>query len=397
LQSFRAETVRGAPGFFRVGQTRAGAWWLIDPQDRPFFACAINGVNAGDADAADSFERARGWGFNVLGVDADEAVAKDGAPHFGVVNFCATAGVIRVGGARLPDVFDPAWPERAAERAAAVCLGGEGRREMIGWLADDALGWARPAASGRPSLLQICLSLEPGFAAYHAAWEFVLAAHGGRIGELARAWSLPIPNKETIREMTRAEQALATRGYLRDNARWTREFAQRYFAITSAAIRACDSTHLVMGAREVRDGAEIASGAAAGGETELAVLSGGGFPAVDVPWVHWSEIAAAPIGPVFAGDFTWVTADVVNGGGGAGGRGLTSVERMLRRGRAALRRVVSHPTVVGYAWRQWRDRDGEQPPFAGGLVHANGVEAREHTELITDIHRRVGTLRAFES
>src|SRR5690606_14706096 len=103
------------------------------------FACAINGV---DAEEANGWERARGWGFNTLGAEADAAFAEDGAPYFGVVNFCAGGGTIRAGGVRLPDVFDPAWPERAAERASAVCLGGEAHREMIGWLADDALGWA---------------------------------------------------------------------------------------------------------------------------------------------------------------------------------------------------------------------------------------------------------------
>jgi hypothetical protein len=36
---------------------------------------------------------------------------------------------------------------------------------------------------------------------------------------------------------------------------------------------------------------------------------------------------------------------------------------------------------------------GEQPPFAGGLVHANGAEAREHTELLTEINLRVEELR----
>jgi hypothetical protein len=53
-----------------------------------------------------------------------------------------------------------------------------------------------------------------------------------------------------------------------------------------------------------------------------------------------------------------------------------------------------HPGVVGYAWRQWRDGAGEQPPFAGGLVHANDAEAREHTELVTDINAKIPILRA---
>ena len=69
------------------------------------------------------------------------------------------------------------------------------------------------------------------------------------------------------------------------------------------------------------------------------------------------------------------------------------MEWMLRRGRAALERMARHPVVVGYVWRQWLDEPGEQPPFARGLVHVNGTEAREHTELLTAFNARAETLR----
>ncbi|HEY9250395.1 MAG TPA: hypothetical protein VIO38_14750, partial [Rariglobus sp.] len=45
LSSFRTETLRGRPGFFRVGQTKAGVWWLLDPFGQPFFAKAVAAVN----------------------------------------------------------------------------------------------------------------------------------------------------------------------------------------------------------------------------------------------------------------------------------------------------------------------------------------------------------------
>jgi hypothetical protein len=104
-------------------------------------------------------------------------------------------------------------------------------------------------ASGAAFLLQLCLSLEPGFAAYHAAWEFVLAYHGGRLESVAHAWNANLPNKEVVRELTRAEEGLGTRGYLRDDARWTREFARRYFNTTGNAVRQADPNHLILGCR----------------------------------------------------------------------------------------------------------------------------------------------------
>src|SRR5690606_29285041 len=140
----------------------------------------------------------------------------------------------------------------------------------------------------------VCLSLEPNFAAYHAAWEFVLAAHGGRLADLAKAWAQPMANKEVIREMTRNEQAIATRGYLRDNVQWTREFAQRYFATTSAAIRAHDKNHLLMGASEQRE--DAGRGAIEG---RLLEVISGVLPAVELPWVPWSAAVGGKLGPVF--------------------------------------------------------------------------------------------------
>ena len=48
-----------------------------------------------------------------------------------------------------------------------------------------------------------------------------------RLDALARAWGVALPNKEVVRELTRAEEGIGSRGYLRDEARWTREFARQ--------------------------------------------------------------------------------------------------------------------------------------------------------------------------
>ncbi len=375
-EAFRSETVRGVRGFFRVGQAREGAWWLIDPEGRAFFAAAVNEVEAGEA------ERMRRWNFNALGAGAAEELRGDGWPWVGTVDFCAAGPTIRAAGVRLPDVFDPQWHERAGERAAEVCAPWVEERALIGWLADDGIAWGRAG----PTLLQVCLSLEPGFAAYHAAWEFVLALHRGSMAGLAKAWGAPIANKEVVREMTRADEALATRGYARDNARWTREFAQRYFATTAAAIRANDANHLVLGARE-----EPGAGAHEVNVSELAAA------VADVAWVGFRDGGMLPAGPVWVGDFCWAREEFFGAAGVRRAGGLTTVERMLRKGRRELQRTIAHPAVVGCAWVRWRDRAGERAPLGSGLVRADGTEAREHAELVADIQRRIGSLRSFSA
>lgn len=406
---FRA--VRGAEGFYRVGQDAAGRWWLLGPDGRPFFCRAVHGVRAapeaGDgAPALDSVARLRRWGFNALGAGGDVGVREDGLPFLGVVDFFGQSAPIVAPGVRLPDVFDPGWSAFAAERARTICAALADERQLIGWLSDDRVAWAQPSQAGRPTLLQICLSLEPSFAAYHAAWEFVLAPLGGSFEALMRAWGTKLTNKEAVRELTRAEEGLGTRGYLRDEARWTREFARRYFSATTAAIRAADPNHLVLGCRSE-------------GGMGAAVLREAAYPVVDGALVDWRELpalmgegkgagargegkagaasaGAGVLTPVLADNVGWATEEFLKLPTAARVLRLTSVEWMLRRARTALDKMARHPAVVGYAWGAWRDEPGEQPPFARGLVHVNGGEAREHTELLAQFNVRAESLRAGE-
>jgi hypothetical protein len=300
-----------------------------------------------------------------------------GVPFLSVVDFCRDGPVLSAPGLRLPDVFDAAWPKLAKGRAQKVCRPLAGNPVLIGWVSDDNLAWAQDSEAGRPLLLQLCLSLEPGCAAYHAAWEFVLAPHGGRMEVLAKHWEMQLRNREVVRDMTRRELGISTRGYLRDHARWTREFARRYFAVTSTSIRSADGNHLLLGCRFGRmEGPEV-----------MAKCT---YPAVDIAMPDWRELPSfGELQPILAAEVCWNGETFLEAPLAGRGRRLTSVERMLRRARAGLQRLARHPAAVGYAWAQWQDDPGEQPPFARGLVHTNGAEAREHTELLTAFNSRI--------
>lgn len=390
---FRPESLRGGAGFHRAGQDRAGRWWLIGPDGREFFAKSVHGVrNTGVANrrALDAAVLLRRLGFNAVGPGGDGFGQEDGLAFLATVDFCRAAPLLTGPGLRLPDVFAPDWPRIALHHAAVTCAALAGSRTLLGWVTDDALGWAQRTKGGRPSLLQLCLSLEPGFATYHAAWEFVLASHGGRLDALARAWGLALPNREVVRELTRNETGIVARAYARDELRWTREFARRYFEGTSVAIRAADPNHLIFGCGF--DGPMPAA------------IAGEGVPAVDVTLVDWEHLPAgdAPAGPILATNVNWADerfwqSPIARALAGSAivpsPTRLTSVERMLRRARTALERLARHPAAVGYMWRQWQDEPGEQPPFARGLVHVDGVEAREHTELLAQFNARAEALR----
>ncbi|MET0263187.1 MAG: hypothetical protein ABW223_09835 [Rariglobus sp.] len=419
LSSFKPESLRGRAGFFRAGQTVSGQWWLLTPHDRPFFAKAVAAVNrqgraatpiqtsgagnrgayalaverAHGADDAAGFARAalqrlRNWQVNTLGPWAEPSLATSGVYTTALVDFRGSGvPVIHLQGVHLPDVFDPGWLAACEAQAQAATAPWLGRTDLIGYYTDDAPGWGEPRPD-RPSLLQICLSLEPNFSAYHAAWEFVLAPHGGELSGLAREWSLDLPNKEVIRQRTLADRPLTTAGYLRDQARFSREFAHRYFVETSAALRRHDPDHLVLGCRFAHPPGE-------------SVLVECVYPQVDVvSWhCHGPDFEAqAELYAGVAGMPLWLTAFGLSNerfrtASFMPHSGPTRLERMLRDGRRALTAACAHPSMVGYEWARWADESDELPPFGAGLVHIDDREAVEHTELIAQINARAERVR----
>jgi hypothetical protein len=409
LTEFKPGSLIGTPGFVRVGQSSAGQWWFLDGRDRPFFSCGVAGVDGiplSDAAVGNSrhshsggaleLERLRTWHCNTLGPSSAPEVSATGMFWMETVGFRhsqPSESTIKLGGALLPDVFDPRWAGACDVRAAEICAKHRENRELLGYFTDLGLQWAQPRVGAgsrrrdRPSLLQICLSLEPSFPAYHAAWEFVLAPHAGELTALAESWEIA-PNKEALRQLTLADTPLSNAAYRRDHERFTREFAHRYFNTCAAAIRRHDPNHLVLGCTFAMPPGE-------------AVLAASVAPAIDVLAVRGAEVdlyatvenAARITGlPVLLVEFSWAN-EAFRKRPAHERRTLTSIERMLANGRGALTRAFAHPALVGYIWSHWRDEADDAPPFGHGLVHVDGREAREHTELLTELNSRAEVLR----
>lgn len=415
---FTPQSFVGTAGFVRVARTEAGQWWLVDAENRPFFSRGVAAVNrygraTGRATQPTTYElavnqrygpedsprfvaavreRLRAWHCNTLGPGTAPEFFDQGLFFLETVGFRAAApeATIKLAGALLPDVFDPRWVDACEGLAAEVCAPLRASRGLIGYCTDHDLHWSQPPLvpgkrPERPSLLQICLSLEPSFPAYHAAWEFVLAPHGGELGPLAKAWGIE-PNKEALRQLTLGDQPLSSAGYRRDLERFTREFAHRYFHTCAAAIRRCDPHHLVLGCVfEAPPGA--------------AVLAESVSPAVDLLAVHGADVevydgvdayARVTALPVLLTGFSWTAESFLTAKPDA--RRLTTVERMLANGRGALTRAFAHPALVGYAWSNWADWPEDGPPFGRGVVHVDDGEAREHTELLTELNQRAESL-----
>lgn len=431
LADFRPETIRGRAGYFRVGQTSAGQWWLIAPDDRAFFSKGVTAINragtmggrwakpgayAAAIDAkfgaedpepfvSDVMRRLREWNINTMAAWTTVEFFDRGVPYTEVLEFRKISPhAFKVGAANLPDVFDPRWAEACDKWAAALCPPRRQSRDLIGYFTDNELGWAQPQAESlfaqvnleastrapeRPSLLQICLGLDPEFVARQAAWDFVLGRHGDRAA-LARAWNTELPDDEAIRRLTESGTPLLSERYLADNEAFSRDFARRYFEITAAAIRRHDPNHLILGPRF-------------GGPPGRAILLECVAPHVDVLsannyrdtfYDRLDQYYRVNGMPILVGEFAWASDYFVKRPMPDEPAGFSTRDRMQAKGRAALEKAITHPGLVGYAWYRWVQGDPARiPPYSYGLVYINDETAHEHVDVLRDINARAEQIR----
>jgi hypothetical protein len=208
-----------ATGFYRVHRAR-GRWWLVTPDGRASYANGIDHVSATpdvdiqtgrcpycDAIAAGypdvgawadaTIGRLRAWGFNVLGAWSDAALY-DRMPY-----------TVLLGMASGDDWFAPEFAAHAAAVAASEVAPRRDDPDLVGWYLDSELRWG-PDWRSQTQLLDDYLALPPG--------------SPGR--------------------------AVAER-YAGDPEGFVQALATHYFRVTTAAIRAQDPHHLILGTKMI--------------------------------------------------------------------------------------------------------------------------------------------------
>ena len=186
----------GLRAFVRAGQTRAGQWWLLDARNRPFLSRGVNAVNRfgrldgragpagpyatavdrrhGTADPGafvnSVLSRLREWHVNTLAAWTSPEFFDRGPFYIETLEFrkLVPETTIKLGGAMLPDVFDPKWSEACVRWAAEICGPRRERADLIGSFTDHELGWApaehqevRRQPSQNPAPSRPCASSVP--------------------------------------------------------------------------------------------------------------------------------------------------------------------------------------------------------------------------------------------
>ena len=422
---------RPATGFFRVF-ARDGLHWLIGPDGGRFLSKGVNTVRF-DQDAIQGSQRVPyaeacqrqygseaawrqaaakrliGWGFNTLGSWSDEAVAADAAlavtPNLDLgMTFAWQTNDTNPSWPKqdFPDVFDAAFARHIAGRARELASPYADRANIIGWFIDNELRWCPdwrgpdellllflkllPSTPGRDAALALLRDRYRDFAVFNAVWRTPARDWDelARVKEIAPPYQRKPPYQRTDSDEAAADRADPHRaGFFADCDAFLALLAERYFALTTAAIKAADPNHLVLGSRFAFPPPAAVIEAAA---RHVDVISFNCYG----PDADGALAAYAPTGkPCLIGEFSFRAIDSgLPNSNGAGPVVATQAERAAAYQNYA-RKALRHPQVVGLHWFEHADQpaegrfDGENSNFGTVTIDDRPYElmTRAMTEL----------------
>jgi hypothetical protein len=403
-------SVAGKEGFWRVGKSAAGRWWLLRPDGRPFLYRAVVSVGPIDppADAAAAkaagkgLDRAAYWmdrlgamGFNAFGEWTVPAMYDRGWPYTVLIHVRkATGNRWTVMPPKHIDVFDPAWRAAYDAKCKEVCTKLADRKDLLGYFVDNEASWAqarkdhvwgqggdqadRNVLGKEPLLLQYFLALPPKRGGHKAAWEFVLKRHAGSVAQLARDWGAGFDSPAKLIELHGKGMVLNSRSFGLDQDAFTAHFVREYFRVTAETIRKYDANHLLLGCRHGAPPGEVVLKAY--DPKHVDVLS---FNNYRPNFRQRADEYRHANLPMLNGEFAWYSGHWPT-------RGLTAevLASYRRRATAALENAFTHPNLVGYSWFKFtRDFTDADLPHEGLF---NGTQInRFNVELLTKINPRL--------
>jgi len=378
-------TVRGAEGFFRVGRSKHGHWWLIDPDGDPFFCNAVCSVNGGGLGGRRAFPRRtvkpddveawikqmKGWGFNTLGSWTTEEFFNRGIAYCEIIETYYEGPYVAGGRYRhgiMPDVFDPAWKKALDEKCAKLCKPRRDDKELLGYFLDNERGfrqllgygaWIRDSSptwkashSKQFPLLQFCLSRAPDTPACKAAWDWLLKRHEGDIERVGKAWGLSFKSKADLRAVAERGEIIVSEGLQRDQKAFLRLWVNRYYETAIGAIRRHDPNHLILGVRWGGPPSPVVL------EEEAKwtdVVSANNY--TDVMYERMDRYYRIQQKPILVGEFgdygdyfSGIPMHIEPEGG------VPERVRTVLKLRETMDRTFTHPAVVGWTWYRWHGR-----------------------------------------
>lgn len=418
-------------GFFQT-EKKGDIWWLRDPNGKPFLSLGVCCVSfSGDnirgtktrpyrdnvqrlyaspeAWEKSTAERLATWGFNTLGLWSKFS-ATPTMPH--VARLDVGAEFVSQQGqgqawlqGKFPDVFDPGFIAFSRQIAETKCTPLRDDKWLIGWFLDNELKWTpdwrgpnemltdflnAPAASpGRDAAFDLLEARHPNIGDFNVAWKTNFATWAD--ARAAKSIVPPYQNKaEALQNQNTGRAGSAT--FVADCDAFLGLAAEKYFSITTEAIRAVDPNHPILGSR-FPVVVPLPVRRAAGKYCDvISINSYASDPRGDIG--EYDDMGK----PVIIGEFNFRGADagLPNSNGG-----LPVVATQAERARATasyLRAAFAKPSLVGAHWFQWADQpkegrfDGEDSNV--GLVNIEDQPYDALTTAITEVARELPKIHA---
>jgi len=427
--SFAPDVKDAATGFFHMAE-KNGKAWVIDPLGRGTVLLGIDHVSynghwsqrtnrslykewndahypSREAWIEETISRLKSWGFNLLGAGGHAPLEHHGLIHTRFLSMgdslCRDEGDDEFWicpnehrpCSAFPNVFHPLFPVSCDYTARKRCAPVKNDPWLLGYFIDNELAWWGRGAQAT-GLFDAVMKRTDSHTAKKALLSFV-ADETARRNLGGTPWD----------KIPRATQDEIKHAFLR-------LAAEKYFSITSSAIRRHDPNHLVLGARFAGlGGADPVVWEVAGKYCDVVTFNCYPWADLDRNVVFLNRGKNSPrVADAFAERYAIVKKPMLitewsfpalDSGlpctGGAGQRFMTQKERTAATELFA-KTMLSLPFLIGYDYFMWVDE-----PAAGisdafpedsnyGLVNEQGVPYPDITSMFTRLQRDIGRWRA---
>ena len=260
-------------GFFHVERFDEN-WWVVDPEGAGFYIIGTDHCNFNvhwceqlgyapynvfckqkypneHAWAENAVERLREWNFNSLGANNSPSTRHKGLAHTEFLSFGAGFAehddiCPKVHWTGFPNVFNPRFRQYCRKRAERLCPKVKDDPWLLGYFIDNELEWF--GKSHKDSGLCDEVFKKPRDHSSKTAFIAFLKERYENIQKFNEAWGTVIPSFETIQDSSQVLDTSTDQG-CQDKLDFVSLIAERYFEITTSAIREFDPNHMVLGTR----------------------------------------------------------------------------------------------------------------------------------------------------
>ncbi len=437
------EIKEAATGFFRVVQKPDGRWWAIDPLGRGVVLLGVDHVTfhghwceklgycphgkKNEKKYTDQAEwesetlgRLKAWGFTMLGAGCDAKLKHRGLVHTEFLNIgdhLATLGDEyditpneRRPCSSFPNVFHPDFEAFVRYRVRQQCVPSRNDPWLFGYFIDNELAWWGRGGSDT-GLFDAVMKKAAAHTAKVALKEFVAARCDHKIEAFNAAFGTKLAGFDGLLPLQALPHGTPEARELKKA--FLAAVADRYFSVTSRAIRDVDPNHLVLGARFAgTGGADPVVWEVSGKYCDVVTFNC--YPMADLDegcvYTHFGKSGERVAEhfekyynyvkrPMLITEWSFPALDAgLPSVHGAGQRFRTQAERTAATSLFA-RTMLSLPFLLGYDYFMWVDEPalGISTPFPEdsnyGLINEEGVPYALLTEMFEALHREAGAWR----